>query len=68
MNYHRLACGVVRALRGKRSQLAFSRRLGYSTNVAYAWEAGRRGPSTREAFRMIAGSKNKDKGKDFKSC
>ena len=41
----------MRALRGKRSQTAFSRLLGYSTNVAYGWESGRRSPTVREAFR-----------------
>jgi transcriptional regulator with XRE-family HTH domain len=43
---------MMRALRGKRSQVAFSRRLGYSTNVAYTWEAGRRFPTAAEMFRV----------------
>ncbi|NUP12115.1 MAG: helix-turn-helix domain-containing protein [Polyangiaceae bacterium] len=51
MDYDELARGVLRALRGKRSQLAFSRRLGYSTNVAYAWESGRRSPTAAETLR-----------------
>lgn len=51
MNYEILAQNVVRALRGKRSQVAFSRRLGYRTNVAYPWEAGRRFPTAAELFR-----------------
>lgn len=51
MDYAALSSDLMRALRGKRSQTAFSRRLGYSTNVAYAWEAGRRSPTAAEMFR-----------------
>lgn len=54
MDYEGLARGVMRALRGQRSQLAFSRRLGYTTNVAYAWEAGRRSPTAAEMLRAAA--------------
>lgn len=39
------------ALRGSRSQVAWSRRLGYKSNVAYAWESGRRWPTAAEALR-----------------
>lgn len=51
MDYEALAGNVMRALRGRRSQIAFSRRLGYSTNVAYAWESARRAPTAAEMFR-----------------
>lgn len=51
LDHDALARGVMRALRGKRSQAAFSRRLGYATNVAYTWEAGRRFPTPAEMFR-----------------
>lgn len=44
----------MRALRGTRSQTAFSRRLGYTTNVAYAWESGRRSPTAAQMFRAAA--------------
>jgi transcriptional regulator with XRE-family HTH domain len=54
MDYEALARGVMRGLRGRRSQLAFSRRLGYSTNVAYTWEAGRRFPTAAEMLRAAA--------------
>jgi transcriptional regulator with XRE-family HTH domain len=54
MDHEALAREVLRALRGRRSQVAFSRRLGYATNVAYAWEAGRRFPTAAEAFRAAA--------------
>ncbi|MCA9567829.1 MAG: DUF4423 domain-containing protein [Myxococcales bacterium] len=36
---------MVRALRGRRSQVAFSRRLGFRSNVAAEWEGGRREPT-----------------------
>ena len=45
MDYEQLGRELVRALRGRRSQVAFSRRLGYRTNVVYAWESGRRWPT-----------------------
>jgi transcriptional regulator with XRE-family HTH domain len=54
MDHEKLARDVLRALRGKRSQVAFSRRLGYSTNVAYGWESGRRFPTAAEAFRAAS--------------
>lgn len=45
---------LLRSWRGRRSQVAQSRRLGYSTNVAYAWESGRRFPTAAEAMRCLA--------------
>jgi transcriptional regulator with XRE-family HTH domain len=41
----------LRALRGKRSQLAFARRLGYRANPITDWEHGRRFPTAQEALR-----------------
>ena len=35
----------------RRSQVGFSRRLGFRTNVAYSWESGRRSPSMTQVFR-----------------
>ncbi len=43
---------VVRALRGRRSQVWLSRRLGYRSNVVYRWEAGLRAPSAAEVLRL----------------
>ena len=43
-------------LRGSRSQVAWSRRLGYASNVAYPWESGRRQPNASETLRAIARS------------
>jgi transcriptional regulator with XRE-family HTH domain len=45
---------LLRALRGKRSQRAFARRIGRASNVAYAWESGRRSPSVSETLRVAA--------------
>jgi transcriptional regulator with XRE-family HTH domain len=41
----------LRALRGKRSQHAFARRLGYRGNPMTDWEHGRRYPTAHEALR-----------------
>ena len=51
MDFEQLAKEFCRALRGRRSQVAWSRRLGYRSNVAYSWEKGRRWPTAAEAFR-----------------
>lgn len=50
MDADRLARDFMRALRGRRSQPGFSRRLGYRTNVAYMWEAGRSAPTASVAL------------------
>ena len=49
-----LARQLVRALRGKRSQTALSRRLGYRTNVVYAWESGRDYPTGARFMQLAA--------------
>ncbi len=46
-----IAQQVLRALRGRRSQVAFSRRLGFASNVAAEWESGRRVPTAVTALR-----------------
>lgn len=51
MDTEQLARELLTALRGKRSQVAWSRRLGYKGNVAYRWESGRRWPTAAETFR-----------------
>jgi transcriptional regulator with XRE-family HTH domain len=45
IDYELLASALMRALRGDRSQTAFSRRLGYRGNVSYTWESGRSWPT-----------------------
>jgi hypothetical protein len=50
MDHERLASDWLRALRGRRSQRAFSRRLGYRSNIAYRWESGVCFPTAREVL------------------
>ncbi len=45
-----MAAELIRAFRGRRSQLAFSRRLGFSTNVVHTWEAKRRWPTASRSL------------------
>jgi transcriptional regulator with XRE-family HTH domain len=49
-----LAMELLRVLRGSRSQIAFSRRLGYRSNVAYTWESGRRFPAVDAFFHAVS--------------
>lgn len=44
---------LVRVLRGRRSQTALSRRLGYTSNAVHNWESGRRAPAAHELFRIL---------------
>lgn len=44
----------MRALRGSRSQIGFSRRLGYTSNVAAKWERGLRSPTFGQVLRDAA--------------
>ncbi len=50
MDYEAIAADLVRALRGRRSQTAFSRRLGYKSNVVYRWESRRAWPTAAVAL------------------
>jgi transcriptional regulator with XRE-family HTH domain len=52
MNYEAAAKELIRALRGKRSQLALSRRLGLKSNVVYRWESGRAWPTAQQLFQL----------------
>jgi transcriptional regulator with XRE-family HTH domain len=54
MNYESASKELIRALRGKRSQAGLSRRLGYTSNVLYTWERGRRVPVASAFFRLAA--------------
>lgn len=53
MDFEKVASELVQALRGRRSQTAFSKRLGYRSNVASAWEAGRAFPTAAAFFRLL---------------
>jgi len=50
IDFETVASELLRALRGHRSQVQFSRRLGYSSNMSAEWESGRRYPSARTMF------------------
>jgi hypothetical protein len=47
-----LCAELIRALRGRRSQMALSRRLGYRTNVLYLWEAKKGAPTAAGFFAL----------------
>lgn len=49
-DYAAIASQLLRTLRGHRSQVALSRRLGYRSNALYSWEAGRRWPTAARFF------------------
>ena len=53
MDFELLAAELIRALRGRRSQMAFSRRLGFRTNVVHTWEAQRRWPTASRSLAVI---------------
>jgi transcriptional regulator with XRE-family HTH domain len=50
----RSASEFLRAIRGKRSQVAFARRLGYRGNPITDWERGARFPTAMEALRAAS--------------
>lgn len=54
MDYPQIGKELLISLRGKRSQVQWSRRLGYKSNVVYAWEKGRRWPTGAEMLRACA--------------
>ena len=53
MDYEKLAVELIRVVRGQRSQTAFSKRLGYRSNVCSAWEAGRAWPTAARFFHAV---------------
>ncbi len=53
--FHRqVARELLRAMRGKRSQVALARRLGYTGNPITDWERGARHPTAREFLRAAS--------------
>src|SRR5688572_754529 len=52
-NYEEVAVELVRALRGRRSQVGFSRRLGYESSAAHRWETGRSWPTAADFLTRI---------------
>jgi transcriptional regulator with XRE-family HTH domain len=59
MDYETAARELIRALRGRRSQTAFSKRLGYRSNVVSAWESGRAFPTASAFFTVLERSGRK---------
>jgi hypothetical protein len=49
-----IAADLIRALRGRRSRAAFSKRLGYRSNVVYRWETGLAWPPADELLEALA--------------
>lgn len=47
-----LASELIRSLRGRRSQTALSRRLGYRSNIVHRWEAGHCWPTAARFFSL----------------
>ncbi|HTM44680.1 MAG TPA: DUF4423 domain-containing protein [Polyangiaceae bacterium] len=52
MDHCALTKQLIHALRGRRSQVALSRRLRYGSNVLYTWESGRRAPTAAHFFEL----------------
>jgi DNA-binding phage protein len=52
MDHAILASELLKSLRGRRSQNAFSSWLGYSSNVQYLWESGRAFPRASRFFQI----------------
>ena len=50
MDYPRIAAELLRALRGKRSQEAFARRVGVRSHAIYTWESARNFPTAARAL------------------
>ncbi len=50
VDFNSISRQFLRAVRGRRSQVAFSRRLGFASNVAAEWESGRRIPALSTAL------------------
>lgn len=51
-DYSAMAAELVRAIRGKRTQRFLGRKVGFSSNVLYSWEAGRSHPVASAFFRL----------------
>lgn len=61
LDFEAIAAEWVRAIRGKRSQAAFSKRLGYASSVVHRWEQGSAWP-TASRFLQACERNGKDVG------
>lgn len=59
MDYEQIAAELIRSLRGKRSQAAFSRKLGYRSNIVNRWEAREAFPSASTFLEVVASVQRK---------
>ncbi|MET0409815.1 MAG: DUF4423 domain-containing protein, partial [Polyangiaceae bacterium] len=57
LDLDQLSRELVRHLRGRRSQLAFSRHLGFGSNACQSWELGKRYPQASVFLNMAQRSK-----------
>jgi DNA-binding transcriptional regulator YiaG/transcriptional regulator with XRE-family HTH domain len=62
LDWNTIAAEWVRAVRGKRSQAAFSRHLGYRSSVVHRWESGAAAPSAARWLAICA-----QQGKDVRA-
>jgi len=53
-DYEKVAAEWLRQIRGRRSQVAFSRRLRYKSNVVYLWESCRNWPTAAVALWAVS--------------
>jgi len=53
MDYDLIAAELIRALRGRRSQAAFSRKLGFKSNIVNRWEAQQSFPTASTFLRVL---------------
>jgi transcriptional regulator with XRE-family HTH domain len=53
VDYDQASTELICALRGKRSQAALNRRLGYRSNAVYTWESGRCHPSMSKFLTLL---------------
>ncbi len=63
IDFEAIAADWVRALRGRRSQAAFSRHLGYASSVVHRWERGTSWPTAAVFLRACERT-----GKDLRSA
>lgn len=56
IEHDKLASELLRVFRGRRSQTAWNRRLGATSNMTYTWESGRRFPTAAKALWAAARS------------
>jgi hypothetical protein len=54
LDYEQVASELIRSLRGRQSQAAFSRRIGYRSNIVSRWEAKKAFPTAARFLEVFA--------------